>query len=332
MAELRDEYPTVAVAHTMECAGNGRDYFEPETGSVQWTYGAVSTAFWIGTPVSRVFDEVGIQAPDGRWLTAVGGDEPAGDDVFARSIPLTKAFEDCILAYEVDGDPLPPEHGYPVRLLVPGWYGVNSVKWLDELRVTEGMVHGPEWADRDGKDYTRWQQRAYRLHPPGVEPTEHASIDIADTWEQWITGTVEHPYTFDQNVKSLIGRPDDGSTVTPREHGLVEVVGVAWAGDDRVETIEISTDGGETWTEGNFLGPDYLGAWRLFRFMWSPDAGEYTLVSRATDEHGRTQPARISPPIDDWTGVGPDEFPYNEGGYAENAYIPHAVSIEVEAP
>jgi len=164
---------------------------------------------------------------------------------------MEKALEDCILAYEVNGEALPPEHGHPIRLLVPGWYGVNSVKWVTELHVTETMVHGEEWADRDGDDFTQWQQSSYRIHPEGVEPESNATISTYDTWDQLESDEIDHPYTFDENVKSTIGRPADGATVSPREDGVVEIVGVAWAGDDEVTTIEISTDGGDSWREGS---------------------------------------------------------------------------------
>ncbi|SEW22062.1 sulfite oxidase [Natrinema salifodinae] len=342
MKTIREDYPAVAVAHTMECAGNGRGYFEPETGNVQWEYGAVSTAFWTGAPLSSVLADHGAATDDGTWLTAVGGDHPevdAENDRFARSVPMSKVLDDCILAYEVNGEPLPPEHGRPVRLLVPGWYGVNSVKWLSELHVTEKMVHGPEWEDRDGADYTKWQQSSYRIHPEGVEPESRETVSTYDTWEQQASDEVDHPYTFDENVKSTIGYPDDGATVSPRGDGTIEVVGVAWAGDDQVTEIEVSTDGGDGWDEGSFFGPNYDCAWRLFRYVWEPSPGSYTLVSRATDEHGRRQPARISRPDADEAetedGEGgaddsDDEYPWNEGGYAENAYAPHAVEVTVD--
>ncbi|ELZ26326.1 oxidoreductase molybdopterin binding protein [Halogeometricum pallidum JCM 14848] len=324
-AALREEYPRVAVAHTMECAGNGRGQHRPETGSVQWGFEAAATAVWTGAPVSSVLRAHGVDAADGRWLTAVGGDPSDGDDVFARSIPLSKAFDDCVLAYEMNGDPLPREHGFPVRLVVPGWYGVNNVKWVEELRVMDSMVTEGS-LDRPG-EHAYWQQVAYRLHPHGVEPDANESVDAADTWEQ-LTGAVDHPYTFDANVKSVIGTPDSESPVTPRD-GATEVRGVAWAGDDGVERVEVSTDGGETWADADLFGPDYPGAWRLFRYDWRPKPGRYELLSRATDDRGRRQPARISDP-DAWDdALGDDAFPWNEGGYAANAFEPNGVTVEV---
>jgi hypothetical protein len=326
MGEVREAYPSVAVAHTMECAGNGRGHHEPETGSVQWGFEAAATAFWTGTPVRSVLREHGVTSADDRWLTAIGGDPSDGGDVFARSIPLAKALDDCLLAYGMNGRPLPREHGYPVRLIVPGWYGVNNVKWLEELRVTDSMVVEGS-LDRPG-EHAYWQQVSYRIHPDGAEPEELESVDTVDTWAQ-LEGAVEHPYTFDENVMSVIGTPDGDAPVAPRADGTVEVRGVAWAGDDAVDRVEVSTDGGESWRDAELFGPDYAGAWRLFRLDWDADPGRYVLLSRATDELGRRQPARISEP-DAWRdALENDEFPWNEGGFAANAYEPNAVEVEV---
>ncbi|ELY58999.1 sulfite oxidase [Natronolimnohabitans innermongolicus] len=330
MTDLETEYPTVAVAHTMECAGNGRGQHDPETGSVQWGFDAAATAVWSGTPVSSILRDHGLDADrvEDRWLTAVGGDRSDGEDVFARSIPLEKALEDCILAYGMNGEPLPPAHGYPVRLLVPGWYGVNNVKWLEELRVTDSMVTDGA-LDRPG-EHAYWQQEAYRIRPEGVEPEPSETVEAVDTWDQ-LEGAVDHPYTFDATVMSVIGEPDGESPVTPAEDGTVTIRGVAWAGDDAVERIEVSTDGGETWADAELFGPEYDGAWRLFRYEWDPVPGEYALYSRATDEYGRRQPARISDPEAWRDALEDDRFPWNEGGYAANAYEPNGLEVTVES-
>ncbi|WP_207590912.1 molybdopterin-dependent oxidoreductase [Halomontanus rarus] len=326
MSDIRDEYPTVAVAHTMECAGNGRGQHRPETGSVQWGFEAAATAFWTGTPVGAILRAHGVESRDGMWLTAIGGDPSDGDDVFARSIPLTKVFDDCLLAYEMNGEPLPREHGYPVRLIVPGWYGVNSVKWVEELRLMDSMVVEGS-LERSG-EHAYWQQVSYRIHPEGIEPDTAETIETADTWEQ-LEGAVEYPYTFDANVMSLVGTPDGKSPVLPRTEGSVEVRGVAWAGDDAVDRVEVSTDGGDTWNDAELFGPEYAGAWRLFRYDWNADPGRHVLLSRATDERGRRQPTGISEP-DAWRdALESDEFPWNVGGFAANAYEPNAVEVAV---
>nr|WP_233340940.1 sulfite oxidase [Haloprofundus sp. MHR1] len=325
VAALKEEFPRVAVAHTMECAGNGRGQHRPETGSVQWGFEAAATAIWTGAPVSSILRANGVTAPSDGWLTAIGGDLSNDGDVFARSIPLSKAFDDCILAYEMNGEPLPREHGYPVRLVVPGWYGVNNVKWVEELRVMDSMVTEGS-LDRSG-EHAFWQQVAYRIHPRGVDPDANESVETVDTWEQ-LEGAVDHPYTFDGNVKSVIGTPDGENAVTPRD-GAVEVRGVAWAGDDAVERVEVSTDGGWSWGDAELFGPEYAGAWRLFRYDWRAEPGRHALLSRATDDRGRRQPATISEP-DDWRdALDEDAFPWNEGGYAANAYEPNGVTVDV---
>ncbi|MFC4436445.1 MULTISPECIES: sulfite oxidase [Natrialbaceae] len=330
LSELRDEFPTVAVAHTMECAGNGRGQHRPETGSVQWGCEAAGTAVWTGTPISSVLRGQPENAAGGTWLTAIGGDPSDGEDVFARSIPLSKALDDCILAYEMNGEPLPREHGFPVRVIVPGWYGVNSVKWVEELRLMDTMVVENS-LDRPG-EHAYWQQEAYRIHPAGVEPESNETVETGDTWEQLETGEPTHPYTFDQTVMSIIGAPDGESAVTLPEDGTIEITGVAWAGDDDVDRVEVSIDGGDAWNTAELFGPDYAGAWRLFRYDWDAVPGEHVLVSRATDERGRQQPMRISNP-DAWRdALEAEEFPWNEGGYAANAVLPNAVEVDVVPP
>ncbi|MDJ1434524.1 sulfite oxidase [Halostagnicola sp. A-GB9-2] len=326
MSDIEDEFPTVAVAHTMECAGNGRGQHRPETGSVQWGFEAAATAFWTGTPISSILRKHGVESADEKWMTAIGGDPADGDDVFARSIPLAKALEDCLLAYEMNGEQLPREHGYPIRLIVPGWYGVNSVKWVEELRITNSMVTEGS-LERPG-EHAFWQQESYRIHPEGVEPETNETVETVDTWEQ-LEGAVDHPYTFDANVMSVVGIPDGKAPVTVPADGTVDVRGVAWAGDDAVSGVEISTDGGESWDDAELFGPDYPRAWRLFRFDWDAEPGTHVVVSRATDELGRRQPAKISEP-DAWRdALENDDFPWNEGGYAANAYEPNAVEVEI---
>ena len=220
-----EEYPTVAVAHTMECAGNGRGQHDPETSSVQWGCEAVGTSIWTGTPLRSVLRASGVgttlEEANGRWLTAIGGDS-IDEEVFARSIPLSKALEDTILAYGMNGHPLPEEHGYPVRLIVPGWYGVNNVKWLEELRVMDTMVTEGS-LDRPGI-HARWQQSDYRIHPGNSEPMVHETIDETDTEEQLRSGQVDHPYTFDAMVMSLIGAPE-GDVELESVDASVEVLG-----------------------------------------------------------------------------------------------------------
>ncbi|WP_049998325.1 sulfite oxidase [Halococcus sediminicola] len=324
LAELIEELPTVAVAHTMECAGNGRGQHDPETGNVQWDCEAAGTALWTGTPVSSVLRAAGVDVDtdEDRWLTAIGADS-TDEEAFARSIPLSKALDDCVLAHGMNGQPLPDEHGHPVRLVVPGWYGVNSVKWLSELRVMDGMVREGS-LDRPGS-HARWQQDEYRIHAAGEEPAENETVETTGTWAQLEAGGTA-PYTFDETVMSLVGRPTGEDA---RTQGTIEVRGVAWAGDERVERVELSTDDGDSWHDAELFGPDYRGAWRLFRYDWEADPGEHRLLSRASDERGRTQPETIGTPEESFDALDDGRYPWNEGGYAANAFRPNGVTVEV---
>ena len=147
---------------------------------------------------------------------------------------------------------------------------------------------------------------------------------------------IDHPYTFDQNVKSLIGYPTEDAKVPRRRDGKIEFVGVAWAGDDAVEEVEVSTDGGETWENAELFGPgmpgvDTMASWRQFRYMWTPEEeGEYVVCSRATDEHGRAQPRDVAHQDEELETIEDDAYPWEAGGYANNAYWPHRVEVDVD--
>jgi len=187
--------------------------------------------------------------------------------------------------------------------------------------VTEGSL------DRPGT-HARWQQDDYRIHPAGTTPEHADTVPIVDTGDQLESPAVDHPYTFDETVMSLIGQPTGEESVTPHEGG-VTVRGVAWAGDDEVSGVAVSDDGGETWHDATLFGPDYAGAWRLFEYDWEPAPGTHTLASRATDEHGRVQPASIGTPEDGLDAIENGQFPWNGGGYAANAYLPNAIEVEL---
>ena len=332
MREIKEDFSTETVAHTMQCSGNGRSYFEPQVGGNQWTFGAVGNTIWTGTPLREILEAYGADTSDGMWLSAMGGDAPEGEDIFTRSIPMSKVMDDCLLAYEMNGRPMNSDHGFPVRLLVPGWFGNNNVKWVNRLHVMEMMVYGEEWERGDQQLYTHWQQYSYRLIPAGEEAQTMPSIDIFDTQDQMDSEAIRQPYFYDQMVKSIIGYPGEDSTVTPGPGGQVEVIGVAWAGDDPVRRVDVSTDGGETWNEAEFFGPA-LGpsGWRQFRYVWDAAPGEYTVASRATDGRGRTQPATISNPDQGLVRITNNQYPWNVDGYGATAYMPLAVNVTVES-
>ena len=330
---LKHDFPTESVVHMMECSGNGRAYFEPDAEGDQWTYGALGNAVWTGTPVREVLAEYGSATEEGLWLSVMGGETIEEEDVFCRSIPMSKILDDCLLAYEMNGTPLKPEHGYPVRLLVPGWFGNNSVKWVDRMYVMDRMVAGEDWQSVDGRDYTTYQQSSYRIVPAQDDtPESYASIEEFSTYDQLrATDEIHNAYLFDQLVKSLVISPEDGATLSAASSGRIEIMGVAWSGEDPVERVEVSADGGETWDDAEFVGPD-LGPYaaRKFRYSWEPLSGTHRLLSRATDEQGRTQPATISDPDEGLRGIDDGKFPWNQKGYANDAYGPLGVTVTVE--
>lgn len=330
--EIKHSYSTESVIHMMECSGNGRAYFTPEAEGDQWTYGAVGSAIWTGTPVQEILDEYGGATDDGLWLSVMGGEAVDDEDVFCRSIPMSKVIDDCLLAYEMNGSPMTAEHGYPVRLLVPSWYGNNSVKWVERMHVMDQMVAGDEWESKDGRDYTEYQQSSYRIIPAqDDEPERYSSLDVFSTYDQMqATDEIQNAYLFDQLVKSLIISPQEHTTLTSSSDERIEITGVAWSGDDTVERVEVSVDGGDTWRETEFVGPD-LGrhALRKFRYDWDAEQGEHTLLSRATDERGRRQPATVSDPEEGLRGIETEKYPWNQNGYGNNAYVPLGVSVTI---
>jgi len=338
MAEIKHSFRTESVTHTMQCSGNGRSYFEPQVGGNQWTFGAVGNTVWTGTPVSEILEYYGAETRDGYFLTVMGGEHPEGEDVFTRSIPMEKVKKDVLLAYNMNGSPVSPDHGFPVRLLVPGWFGCNNVKWVNRMHVMETMVIGTDWeeegAPEDGqRTYTHWQQYSYRIVPEEHDgATHYEDIPVYDTREQMErTDEIDNAYMYDQVEKSLIGYPGEGQTVSPSPAGTIEIIGVAWAGDDGVETVEVSTDGGDSWDGAEFFGPIHgNNGWRQFRYVWEdPSQGEHTLLSRATDERGYVQPATISAPEDQLRGIENDQYPWCQSGYGANAYVPHGVTCTV---
>jgi len=179
----------------------------------------------------------------------------------SRSIPLEKARADVLLAYKMNGSDLPPENGFPVRAIVPGWYAVASIKWLQRIIVTDQPFSGYYQTI----DYAYWERRA---EEPELAPVTELQI------------------------KAEIAKPAEGATVPA--NSSVRVHGAAWTSDGEITKVEVSTDGGATWTEANLLGESKPNAWRLWEFDWqTPTApGKQTLIARATDSLGRTQPVQ----------------------------------------
>jgi len=261
---LKFESRTIPV--TLECAGNNRRFLDPQVKGVQWGLGAVGTAEWTGVPLSTLLDRAVVNST-AREVILEGADHgmlndpksPPGELTFARSIPLEKALRDVLLAYQMNGSDLPPPNGFPVRAIVPGWYAVASIKWLQRIIVTDQSFTGYYQT----LDYAYWHRRN----------------QIAD-----LTPVAE------LQIKAEIARPAAGETVPV--NSSVRVQGAAWTSEGDITKVELSTDGGASWTNATLVGESKPNAWRLWDFEWQTPAvpGKQTLIARATDSRGRTQP------------------------------------------
>jgi len=283
MAELLKMEPR-SVTNTLECAGNGRAFFQPRIRGVPWTRGGVGNAMFRGPSLQALLHRAGAKST-ARHVAFRGAALPSPDPPFMRSIPMDKALDpDTIVATEMNGAPLTPEHGYPARALVPGWIGSASIKWLTEIRVLTRELQG------------YFMDSAYRLPAPSSEAAAENATAAAEAQRGSVITSLP--------VKSIIAAPGDGSTIDPAG-AAVRVLGAAWAGASTVARVEISTDSGKSWQPA-VLGTERARyAWRLWNFEWKPPAeGTYVIISRATDNQGRTQPL---------------ETPWNPGGYLWNA-------------
>lgn len=264
LAEL-SKIETHSVVNTLECAGNGRSLHRPQVPGIQWGKGAVGTARFSGPRLRDVLERAGVK-PTGKHVMFRGLDEVPGKvPPFIRSIPIEKALDaDTLIATHMNGSPLPKHHGFPARVLVPGWIGAASCKWLTEIKVLEAEFVG------------NFMSGGYRIPNQPVKPGE--TVKPEDT----------HPLTA-LNVKSVIAAPTDGANL---KAGNIRVHGAAWAGEADVEKVEISTDGGAAWNSATLGHEQAHYAWRLWAYEWKPGkSGDYTILSRATDSQGRTQPS-----------------------------------------
>jgi len=270
--------PAVTRAVTLECAGNGRAHLSPRPVSQPWLLEAVGTAEWTGTSLRGLLEDAGA---DGHAVEVLfrgldRGIEGGVEQQFERSLPRAEAMrEEVMIAYAINGRPLPPQHGFPARLIVPGWYGMTSVKWLDRITVLDAPFHGYQQArgyrirqrpDEQGVPVSRMLPRSLMI-PPGVP--EFATRDR----------------TVGLEACTLRGR--------------------AWSGFGPVMRVEVSADGGRSWTDAR-LGPTTARwGWHEWEWQWGPrEAGIHELCCRATDSTGRTQPL---------------EAVWNLGGYGNNA-------------
>jgi DMSO/TMAO reductase YedYZ molybdopterin-dependent catalytic subunit len=265
------ELESVTIPVTLECAGNNRDFLEPKVKGVQWGLGAVGTAEWTGVPLSVLLNRAVVRS-NAREVVLEGADHgmledpksPPGELTFSRSVPIEKARGDVLLAYKMNGKDLPSEHGFPVRAIVPGWYAMASVKWLQRIIVTSQPFGGYYQT----LDYAYWKRRG----------------EIAEL----------NPVT-ELQVKAEIAKPAHGDTVP--KNSTVRIRGAAWSSGTEIARVEVSTDGGATWKDAILFGESKPNSWRFWEFNWeTPTApGKQILVARATDSLGQTQSAHRDP-------------------------------------
>lgn len=262
-----EELPQRTVFATVECAGNGRSFLQPREAGVQWAAGAVGHAEWTGVPLRDVLEESGLQ-PQALEVLFQGADRGTEPDhpepmYFERGLPLAKALHpDTLLALRMNGELLEPDHGFPVRLFVPGWYGVASVKWLRRIAVLDHHFAGYFQTTK----YSIKQRRGDELETVVVGPMA---------------------------PKSEVLRPRQGDVL---KLGVNRIVGLAWAGEDAVARVEVSTNDGHDWQPAELIGPRAAYSWTLWETTWLVEApGEYVLKARSVGESGETQPERHDP-------------------------------------
>ena len=262
LGELRAR-PARELTVTMECAGNGRALLAPRPLSQPWLTEAVGTARWRGTPLSALLADAGADsgAVEVVFTGVDRGIEGGVEQEYARSLPIREARrDDVLLAYEMNGQPLLPQHGFPLRLVVPGWYGMTNVKWLRRIELVDRPFAGYQQAvsyrlrtedGEDGEPLTRMLPRALMV-PPGI--------------------------------------PEFLSRRRTVAAGRVRLAGRAWSGWGPIERVEVSTDGGGSWAAADLGPPVPDSSWRAWSFDWEAAPGEHELCARAADAVGNVQP------------------------------------------
>jgi sulfane dehydrogenase subunit SoxC len=251
VAELK-RMPSLSRIVFLECSGNSASEWRGAGESdVQRAHGLTSCSEWTGVRLATLLKECGAQ-PRGTWMLAEGADACK----LARSVPMVKAMDDALVVYAQNGEPLRPEQGYPLRLLLPGWEGNTNVKWLRRLKVM------------DQPAMTRWETSKYTdLMPDGTA----------------------RQFTFDMDAKSVITRPSGGMSLDGP--GVYELTGLAWSGRGTIARVDVTTDGGFTWAVTDLQRPVLPRAHTRFRWTWNWDGAAALLASRATDDTGYEQPA-----------------------------------------
>jgi len=259
-------FPQVTRIHFVECSGNGRPVWvspAPDM-TVQRTDGLTSNSEWTGVPLATLFREAGAQA-SATWFLAEGADAC----MMTRSVPVEKAFDDAMIVWAQNGEPLRPEQGFPLRLLLPGWEGNANVKWLRRLELGT-----KPWM-------TRWETSKY------TDPLKDGTARI---------------FSFVMDAKSVITTPSVPAKLSG--HGWRSVSGIAWSGRGRITRVEVSADGGASWHDAELQGTVHSKAHTRFAMMWNWDGSQAVLLRRATDETGYVQPTRKA--LMDARGTGTD--------------------------
>jgi sulfane dehydrogenase subunit SoxC len=252
-----ERLPSVSRFHFLECHGNSATSGPTgalrmaQTATVQETHGLTSCSEWTGVPLSVLLREVGVQK-GASWFVAEGADAIK----HTKSIPLDKAMDDILVAYGQNGEPLRPEQGYPLRLVVPGWQGINNVKWLRRIKVVD------------------------QPYMSMMETTRYPSLR-PDGKSRW--------FESEMGPKSVITRPSGGQRLP--SPGFYEITGLAWSGGGAIRRVEVSTDGGRIWKDAQLQEPLARKAHTRFVFAWNWDGEDSVLQSRCTDERGQLQPA-----------------------------------------
>ncbi len=268
----------------LECAGNHRAMFGRVQGraarGTQWGTGGVGNGEWIGVALRDVLELAGV-ADDAVSLLLVGLDEESPEEGFRRVLPIEKAMHpDTLLAYALNGEPLPPDHGYPLRAIIPGWVGASNIKWLSRIVVSREQL------------WTRNNTTSYVLIGDAYPPEGEA---------------LGRPVTT-QTIKSALALPW-AAELGPGAHRLH---GFAHSPDGPITRVEWSDDSGKTWHEATVWEPQPQYSWTRFEFVWDAGPGQYTIMTRATDAAGATQP---------------DTVPFNENGYLFNQPVPHPIRV-----
>jgi len=264
--EIR-QLPSETRVATLECAGNSRVFLVPQVGGAQWELGAVGNAEWTGVALRSLLERAGLEQ-DACEIVFEGADRgtpseppvPPGSISYARSLPRHKAMEpEVVIAYQMNGRDLPLDHGYPMRVVVPGHYGMASVKWLTHIEAVKEPFAG-YWQT---SDYGYWDR-------VGEQPVRRPLAEM--------------------QIKSEITRPAVYETLAPNR--VYTISGAAWSGEADVTDVEVSTDGGHTWAQAQILDAIQRHAWRRWTYDWLTPSkpGRYTLLARATDADGNVQP------------------------------------------